>query len=321
MDAMNIAIVGAGFLGVASAWHLTQIPGARITLFDTKGIGAGASGIAAGLLHPFAGAKATRNWMADESFPETLALLKIASQTIATPVFKQSGIFRPATTLQQHEDFYKRASEYADCSWCETTPSPLFTKPGLFIPAGIQVDCPLYLEGLWKACSKRGAKLIIETINSPSDLSDFDISVFTIGTGFLDLKEVMTPPLSAVKGQLLELCYDDILECGVSSHAYLAQNKHKIITAGATYEHSWQVEGPDIERCEAEIRAKVAAFCPKLADLALHECKAGYRAVTKDKKPFFVEVSPNCYCLGGLGSKGLLYHAWLAKRLFKTLQK
>lgn len=317
---MNIAIVGAGFLGIACAWHLLQLPGATITLFDAKGIGAGASGIAAGLLHPFGGAKATRNWMASESYPETVSLLEIASKTLATPVFKQSGIFRPATTTEQHDQFYKRSKEYADCSWLDTPPSTLFTKPGLFIPAGIQVDCSLYLEGLWKACIARGAKLVIETIGSPSDLRTFDLSVFTIGTGFLALKEPITPNLSAVKGQLLELEYDDLLECGVSSHAYLAQNKMRTLTAGATYEHSWQCEGPDRQRCEAEIRAKVAAFCPKLAGLALLECKAGYRAVTKDKKPFLIKAQSNCYCLGGLGSKGLLYHAWLAKLLREKIE-
>ena len=40
----KIAIVGAGFAGLAAAYFLSQKN--HVTLFDKKGIGAGASGIA-----------------------------------------------------------------------------------------------------------------------------------------------------------------------------------------------------------------------------------------------------------------------------------
>ncbi|HRD55095.1 MAG TPA: FAD-dependent oxidoreductase, partial [Parachlamydiaceae bacterium] len=50
---MKIAIIGAGFAGLATAWHLLQhqdkIP-LEVTIFDSSGFGGGASGIAAGLL-------------------------------------------------------------------------------------------------------------------------------------------------------------------------------------------------------------------------------------------------------------------------------
>jgi len=53
----RIAIVGGGFAGCAVAWHLLAAarPGAPIAvaLFDGAGLGGGASGAAAGLLHPF----------------------------------------------------------------------------------------------------------------------------------------------------------------------------------------------------------------------------------------------------------------------------
>src|SRR5262249_37368671 len=99
---MKIAIVGAGFLGLACTWYLGEhIGDAEVWLFDAKGIGAGASGMAAGLLHPFAGRKATLNWKADEAFPEALSLLEIAGNE----VFRKTGIFRPAVTIEQREYF------------------------------------------------------------------------------------------------------------------------------------------------------------------------------------------------------------------------
>lgn len=53
----NFAVVGGGFAGCAVAWHLLAAARARapiaVTLFDGAGLGGGASGAAAGLLHPF----------------------------------------------------------------------------------------------------------------------------------------------------------------------------------------------------------------------------------------------------------------------------
>ena len=48
--------MGGGFAGVAAAWHLLALTHPRavdIDLFDAAGIAGGASGAAAGLLHPF----------------------------------------------------------------------------------------------------------------------------------------------------------------------------------------------------------------------------------------------------------------------------
>lgn len=45
---MRIAIIGAGFSGLAAAWYFLQQPHLEVTVFDKKGIGGGASGVAAG---------------------------------------------------------------------------------------------------------------------------------------------------------------------------------------------------------------------------------------------------------------------------------
>ena len=49
------AIIGGGFAGVATAWHLLAHASTPISvhLFDGAGIAGGASGAAAGLLHPY----------------------------------------------------------------------------------------------------------------------------------------------------------------------------------------------------------------------------------------------------------------------------
>ena len=67
-NARRIAIVGAGFAGVATAYHVFRqvadahaeatadgktVAPVRVTLIDEKGVAGGASGVAAGLLHPY----------------------------------------------------------------------------------------------------------------------------------------------------------------------------------------------------------------------------------------------------------------------------
>ena len=50
-------MIGAGFAGIAVAWHLLQAATLQqpvhVEVFDAHGVAAGASGAAAGLLHPY----------------------------------------------------------------------------------------------------------------------------------------------------------------------------------------------------------------------------------------------------------------------------
>ena len=68
---MKVAVIGAGFCGLAVVWNLlNQLfqPNLEVTLFDKTAIGSGASGVAAGLLHPYAGAHAKLNWRGKEAW-------------------------------------------------------------------------------------------------------------------------------------------------------------------------------------------------------------------------------------------------------------
>lgn len=54
----RVAVVGGGFAGLAVSWHLLEAARAagqplQLQLFDAYGLGAGGSGAAAGLLHPY----------------------------------------------------------------------------------------------------------------------------------------------------------------------------------------------------------------------------------------------------------------------------
>src|SRR5579864_6815899 len=89
---MKIAIIGAGLSGLSLAWHL--IDSASVTLFDHKGIGGGASGIAAGLMHPYPGQQGLRSFLATEGLLATKRLLAVAQKKSALPLALENGIIR-----------------------------------------------------------------------------------------------------------------------------------------------------------------------------------------------------------------------------------
>ena len=110
----EIVIIGAGFCGLAAAWYLSQgQQPARIQIFDPEPIGTTTSGLAAGLLHPFAGAHAKRNPRASEGIAASLELFAVAEKALGYPIVTASGILRLALSEEQKTDFSLCQKKYA----------------------------------------------------------------------------------------------------------------------------------------------------------------------------------------------------------------
>lgn len=142
---MKIAIIGAGFCGLATAWHLLEEPGYRyqVTIIDSMGIGEGASGVSAGLLHPYAGASAKLNRKGKEGYDAAFHLLNISSRALGRPVFSEDkGVLRLALTERQIHDFKKsNALDDPSVKWlnsdeCRSMVQGCAIAPGLWIKSG-----------------------------------------------------------------------------------------------------------------------------------------------------------------------------------------
>jgi glycine/D-amino acid oxidase-like deaminating enzyme len=323
---MHIAIVGAGFSGLAIAWHaLQQNPQAKITIFDPKGIGGGASGMAAGLLHPFSGAHAKLNRWGWEGMEATLELLNVASKKLKLPVYSQLGLFRLATTEMQVRDFLECLKKNPlETHWIESADSqkliPGITSfPALFIKKGISVYCKIYLEGLWRCCQDKGAQLIKKKIGSLQELTHFDKVFITTGANTTEINELTALPLNKIKGQLLEIEWPSHLpplSYPINSHSYISMDQTlKKCIVGATFERNFSTDNPEIEVAKSDILPKVSLIFPDLAKSPIIRCQAGVRAVTPNKLPLVDQIVPNTWILVGMGSKGLLYHALMAKKI------
>ena len=322
---MNIAIVGAGFSGLATCYHLLQSGKCqKVTLFDRQGIGSGASGMAAGLVHPYGGTKAKLSYHAEAALTQTLKLLQPASQAEQVALF--TGILRPCTTHEQREHFSHCC--HTDTEWWDehkvqkTIPN-LNLLPALYIRSGIAVHTMRYLQGLWKACQKMGATLEIRAIQSLKELAAFDHVISCTGAYAETIMETENLGIKKLKGQILQLEWpQDLapLALPLISDGYLvASDKPGFCYAGATFEREFSSEVPDRKKAEEEIRKKVKAFSPLYSELAFVDCKAGLRGYTKNKLPLIARLSQKEWAISGLGSKGLLYHAWVAKLTCKAI--
>lgn len=327
---MKAAIIGAGFCGLATAWHLLHqsqhFPDLEVTVLDAKGIGGGTSGMATGLLHPYSGAHAKPNWRGQEGYMATRLLLDIAAQSLGQPVTAEDlGILRLALTEMQLDDFkHSRALLDPDVAWLEAEQCQAMVKgctkfPGLWIKKGLTVYSGLYLQGLWLACERKGARFEQRHISSLTELKDFSIIVVAAGAISRQIAELQNLPLKCLKGQILEAEWPNELPglpCALNSQAYIVMKPAKTsCLIGSTFEKEFADDGIDLEFARQEIMPKAAAMLPAIQDAKIIGCYAGLRAVSPNHLPMIKRLNGNTWVLTGMGSKGLLYHALMAQEL------
>lgn len=330
---MKIAILGAGFSGLAVTWWLLQRKlknsSIEVTLFDAKGVASGASGVAAGLLHPFAGFHAKLNRFGYEGVDATLELLNAAERGMNYRPFDLSGILRPAISSVQADEFNICSQKYPkDVQWMTIDDIqallPGMAKiPGILINNGITVYSEMYLKGLFLTCLEHGLIFHQQKIDSLDALKEFDRIVVAIGANCGSLKELSHLDLRYTKGQILELLWPTdlpALPLALNSHIYCVMLPDKTsCLVGSTYEKQFASEEPDWEIAKREILPKLAFLYPPLKNAQVINCRSGIRASGPQHLPILERLSERLFVLTAMGSKGLLYHALYAKKLCDLL--
>lgn len=330
---MRIAILGAGFAGLATTWFLSHytIGSATIDLFDPQPIGGGVSGLSSGLLHTFTGKQAKPAWHAHDCLAETHRLLTEASRTMNRSLVLAKGILRPALSEEQVKDFQLTASKYPETEWWDSSTCQKKVKGlkipegfgGLYIKEGLTLDVPAYLQGLWTACALHGAKFTqTAKINAP-DLENYDRVLIAMGVASKNFGPLKELPIKPVKGQVLQLRWPNYLPplpFSLNSKKYLIMGKdQKSCTVGATFEREFDTAAPTPEKAAQEIFPDILSYFPSLKDAEIVGCRAGFRATTPNHLPLVGQVSEKLFFYTGLGSKGLLYHALIGKLMARAL--
>lgn len=319
----KIAIIGAGFSGLATAWHLLQSSHLQVEIFDPLGPGGGTSGIASGLLHPFVGAFSNLNWQGFNGIQATNQLLEVSSTVLGVPVASQTGMLRIALTPLQVEKFKRCAEKYPEnVGWMDRIEiSGIQAAPGIFIKNAQVVNCRSYLKGLWIACEKLGAYFHYTSVKSLNELKDYRGIVIATGAEAHSFSETKRLEINPVKGQILEFASNGRLpfQFPLNSQAYLIQETETSLIGGATYEKRFSSLEPNPDFAIKELIPKIAHYFPAIKEMKITGCRAGARASTPDHLPIIKEVKKNCWVLSGMGSKGLLYHALFARELAQRI--
>ena len=312
----RIAVLGAGFAGVAVCWFLLQRGNVRVTLIDRVGPGSGASGTSAGLLHPFTGPHAKVPWNGLQAFEEARQLL----QETAPDACRADGILRIGMSEEQCNSFLLTSQNYPKVRWiddCRAIYPHLIHAPGLLIQEGLVVDSRKYLNALWQLCEARGGLFEQKEITSLDDVNMYDQVVVALGAETADLSEFAHLRMRQVKGQVIRLKWPVGLpqpSLPITGGVYLVPGDEFLV--GATYEKPPFPADPDF--AQKELLPKLREMIPALDGVDVISASSGLRAVLPGHLPRIVQYNPRTCLITGFGSKGILYHAFLAKRLTAT---
>jgi glycine/D-amino acid oxidase-like deaminating enzyme len=315
---MKVAIIGAGLSGLATAWKLIETKRCQVTLFDQKGVGGGASGVASGLMHPYVGEQARRSECATESLHASRDLLSHVESFLGYSVARYEGIVRIAQNPEQREALEGHVRDYGDVE--------ALGQGAFLIRSGVTVHCQPYLEGLWQMISSRGGKLEQVKIESLGTLSDFDAIVIAAGYGVAQFSECAELKLKYTKGQVLTALAPKgfvSVERSLIGKGYIAVGEApRIYHLGSTYEKGFASSEPCLETAQQLILPKIAGFFPEVRQFQVTGCRAGVRVIRPDHYfPIVKQLTDTCWVFTALGSRGLLFHALLAERLKDLLLK
>jgi glycine/D-amino acid oxidase-like deaminating enzyme len=289
---VRIAVVGAGLAGLGVTYFLVQ-KGFSVTLFDENGIGFGASQIPIGLCHPYVGRSGKPSKFSTEALLLTKELIENAEKTSGKNLANRNGILRlDWTPFEWYPDLQKMSE-------------------GVLICSGMTVFLNEYVHALY--ASLKNVDLVKKKISSKKELEEFDKIIFAMGFGMnqFDL------PVKYVKGQVVIGSIKKPLERTVmKARGHLSPMQGNKVQLGSTYEHHFSSCEPDREVAERDLSKKLEAFFPIPDEFIIDECKAGVRVCVKEGYlPIVQKWSEKVYLFTGLGSRGLLYHAYYGRHL------
>ena len=347
-------VVGGGYGGLAAAHHLLQTSGcAGVTLYDDYAVtGSKASLVSAGLLHPLT-PSGKLMWMGAEALSESLSLLEHAQHSssrdvrnkgvkIVRPFYSQKELdawtassHTPAVApyLQMRSPEHFLREQYGD-----EVRGELFAdiKGAAELTGSVCVNSGDYLAGLLSSLSKRSNFEVVNRKIDINDLADVAASapfvILAAGPGIMHLWEGEPAlPVKCARGQnlLIRSGVDALRRNALLSGEYLIPSGADAHIFGATYEYGDEQQlhrGPDAQEALSLLSGKFSELlgCADTALLGKAEvvgCLAGVRVVARrtnvGKLPIVRRHSRlrNVWLLSGLGSRGLLYHALVAKWL------
>lgn len=302
---MKACVVGAGFAGLAMALRL-QKEGFELQLVDPLGIEGGASAAATGLMHPYVGQSAYRSRFAIEGMQASLELFELAQQALGEKVYQPLELVRIAETEKTLLQMQKNCREFADVVQID--------QQSFLIKSAYVVFPEKYRQGLLIHYLRQNGALRRQKIDSLQELAGYDLAVLCTGYGSKEF--VPAGEYQYIKGQALSVRLRQELSKAFVGKGYLCPTHQKNIAClGSTYEREFTDVTQDVELAERLLWSNGLKLYQGLEDAQIMGCSAGVRVCSKGLYlPKVTQLAPKIYLMTGYGSRGLLYHAYYAKK-------
>jgi glycine oxidase len=310
---MNVAVVGAGVIGCAIA-HELAARGARVTVFERRGVARGASWASAGVLAPWIEAHERGPLL--EMCARSLAMYdgfvdRVRADGGSAFEYARPGTLETAFTDEQAEALQRTAKALRGAgvraAWLDRE-GAIALEPALGerILGGLRIDdhgfaeMPALVDALAVAARMRGA-----AFHAPIDVTKiepapgglvrlhaggtprvFDRAVIAGGSWANRLK-TGAPPVRPVKGQLVRLRFEAPPATRVlwSDGCYIVPWQDGTALVGATMEDAGFDERPTSAGVSQLLEA-AAALLPAARDAAFVDVRAGLRPSLGGSAPF-----------------------------------
>jgi glycine oxidase len=314
VERSDVVVVGGGVIGLACAWRAAQ-RGLTVTLLERSDPGAGASGVAAGMLAPvgeadFAATRFAALTVAGaEAWPRFAADLEQAS---GVPVpYRRCGALWLAADRDEAEELRRQhqhrldlgmRGEWLSSSACRMLEPGLGTcAAGVLLPDEGEVDPRVVVAALVVACGRAGVRLHAhaEVVEASWDGARLTGVVSASGSCFeaettiaaqgcwapMWLPEPVRPRVRPVKGQVLRLRGPAVCSRIVRSECvYLVPRATGELVVGATTEERG-FDTTVTAGAVLELLQEAHRILPGVSELELVEASAGLRPGSPDNAP------------------------------------
>ncbi|NUT47508.1 MAG: glycine oxidase ThiO [Saccharothrix sp.] len=325
---MRVTVLGGGVIGLSAAWYAAR-DGYAVEVVD-RGSPHGGSWVAGGMLAPI-----TEAWPGDEDVLE----LGVESLELWPGFARDLGVaLSPVGTLAVAVDradvevldqlcahlgrMGRSATKLTGRELRALEPGLGSVRSGLSVPGDVAVDNRALLRALREACAAAGVVFAAE----PD--AERDVTVIAAGAWSRDLHPALRDVIRPVKGEILRLTARPgalppprhTVRAHVSGRpVYLVPREGGFVIGATQYEAGF--DGDVTVGGVRDLLHDAEVVWPGVAEYALTEAAAGFRAGSPDNAPVVDWLEPGVLAATGHHRNGLLLAPATARRVLALLRE
>lgn len=326
MHRVDAVIIGQGLAGTAMAWEMLG-RGQRIAIIDPDRP-VTCSKIAAGLVTPLVGARASLSWRWGEMWAAANLFYTELEQRLGAKFWHVHPSVRLYASAQQRADFERRFPSWPDIEVHAHIPPDGIDAPfGAFsMSPAARLDTAVYLRAS-RTFFQRTAVVIDGAFDWDGGLAGHGLeaahTVSCQGVRERDSGPFARLNLHPARGDILAIQCDALeLPHVVHGQAWLVPDARLAgrFRVGATYERGCGAS-PNPEAVRTQLEQRLQTFM--MAPYHVLDQVSSVRPASYDKKPLLGRHPElgGMWVLNGLGSKGALLAPWCAQHLADAILK